>query len=383
MDESPLSYRSAAAMLDSMSPDPIPSLAPDEFAPETAYLNTASMGLPPARTRAVLTADIAEWAAGRANPVAYDVPVGASRAAFARLVGAPAEQVAIGSQVSSLVGLVAAALPAGAEVLLGQGDFTSLTQPFHGRGDLAVRTVPLEQLAASVGPATALVAVSAVQSADGRVADIAGLRAATSAHGARLLVDGTQAIGWLPIRADQVDYLVCGAYKWLLAPRGTAFLVVSPEAAATLQPVAAGWYAGEDPWAECYDTVRLATSARRFDVAPAWHAFAGTAPSLALIEELTPARIGAHNLALAERFRAGLAGLGHRPVPGESAIVSTPGLGTAAAELARAGVVMSNRAGNLRAAFHLYTTSADVDRALDVLSGFPGLSGLPSAAAEW
>jgi selenocysteine lyase/cysteine desulfurase len=368
MHKSPLSYRSAAVMLDSMTSDQIPSLAPDEFAPETAYLNTASMGLPPARTRAALAADIAQWAAGRANPVGYDVAVGASRACFARLVGTQPEQVAIGAQVSPLVGLVAAALPAGAEVLLGRGDFTSLTQPFHGRGDLMVRTVPLEELAASVGPATALVAVSAVQSADGRVADLGALRTATAAHGARLLVDATQALGWLPVRADQVDYLVCSAYKWLLAPRGSAFLAVSPEAAATLRPIAPGWYAGEDPWAECYDTVRLADSARRFDVSPAWHAFAGTAPSLALIEELTPARIGAHNLALAERFRAGLAELGHRPVPGESAVVSTPGLGTAAPELARAGVVMSNRAGNLRAAFHLYTTSAHVDRALDVLS---------------
>ena len=371
MDKSPLSYRSAAVMLDSMNPDLIPSLAPDEFEPETAYLNTASMGLPPVRTRAALAADIAEWAAGRANPVGYDVAVRASRASFARLVGAQPEQVAIGAQVSPLVGLIAAALPAGAEVLLGQGDFTSLTQPFHGRDDLAVRTVPLEQLAASVGPATALVAVSAVQSADGRVADLTALRTATAAHGARLLVDATQAVGWLPIRADQADYLVCGAYKWLLAPRGSAFLAVSAEAAETLRPIAPGWYAGEDPWAECYDTVRLAASARRFDVAPVWPAFVGTAPSLALIEELTPARIGTHNLALAERFRAGLAKLGHRPVPGESAIVSTPGLGTAAAGLARAGVVMSNRAGNLRAAFHLYTTSAQVDRALDVLSELP------------
>ncbi|WP_042393159.1 aminotransferase class V-fold PLP-dependent enzyme [Streptacidiphilus carbonis] len=351
-----------------MTSEQIPSLAPDEFAPETAYLNTASMGLLPARTRSALVADLAEWAAGRANPVAYDAPVGDSRASFARLVGVRPEQVAIGAQVSSLVALVAAALPAGAEVLLGQGDFTSLTQPFHGRGDLAVRAVPLEKLAASVGPATALVAVSAVQSADGRVADLGELRTATAAQGARLLVDATQAAGWLPIRGDQVDYLVCGAYKWLLAPRGSAFLAVSPEAAATLRPIAPGWYAGEDPWADCYDTVHLAASARRFDVAPAWHSFAGTAPSLALIEELGPARIGAHNLALAARFRAGLAELGHCPVPGESAIVSTPGLGTAAAELARAGVVMSNRAGNLRAAFHLYTTSADVDRALDALS---------------
>ena len=46
-----------------------------------------------------------------------------------------------------------------------------------------------------------------------------------------------------------------------------------------------------------------------------------------------------------------------------------PGLGDREPELARAGVIVSNRAGNLRAAFHLYNTEADVDRALDVLAG--------------
>jgi len=345
----------------------IPSLAPDEFTPETVYLNTASMGLLPVRTRTALSADLAAWAAGRCSPVGYDVPVAAARSAFARLVGTVPERVAIGSQVSALVALVAESLPSGAEVLLAEGEFTSLTQPFHGRADLAVRTVPLEQLAESVGPATALVAVSVVQSADGRVTDLPALRAATAAHGARLLADATQSAGWLPLRADDADFLVCSTYKWLLCPRGTAFLAVGPEAAATLRPIAPGWYAGEDPWANCYDSVELARSARRFDVAPAWSAFVGTAASLSLIEELTPERIGAHDLALADRFRDGLAALGHTPTPGRSAVVSIAGLGPAATRLAQADVVTSNRAGNLRVAFHLYNSSPDVDRVLDVL----------------
>jgi selenocysteine lyase/cysteine desulfurase len=37
--------------------------------------------------------------------------------------------------------------------------------------------------------------------------------------------------------------------------------------------------------------------------------------------------------------------------------------------LSRAGIEVSNRAGNLRASFHLYNTEADVDRLLDVLAG--------------
>lgn len=358
--------------LPTTAPRTIPALAAGEFAAEVCYLNTAAMGLPPTRTRAALNADLDAWTAGTNNPVGYDVAVAASRGSFARLVGCAPERVAIGGTVSALVGMVAEALPGGAEVLLAEGEFSSVTAPFHGRTDLVVRTVPLEALAASVRPSTALVAVSAVQSADGRVADPDALRAATAAHGARLLLDTTQSAGWLTVRADQADYLVCGTYKWLLAPRGTAFLAVSEDAAATLRPLAPGWYAGDDPWANCYDSVTLAPDARRFDVSPAWLLFVGTAASLSLIEELTPAVIGAHNLALAERFRAGLAELGHTAVPGSSAIVSVPGLGgTGAPRLAEARVQMSNRAGNLRASFHLYNSCADVDRALDVLSTLP------------
>lgn len=79
--------------------------------------------------------------------------------------------------------------------------------------------------------------------------------------------------------------------------------------------------------------------------------------------------VRAHDLALADRFHTGLATLGHEPVPAPgSAIVSVPGLGHRQPELSSAGIEVSNRAGNLRAAFHLYNTTTDVDRMLEALS---------------
>ncbi len=57
-----------------------------------------------------------------------------------------------------------------------------------------------------------------------------------------------------------------------------------------------------------------------------------------------------------------------RPVPG-SPIVAVPGLGHRQDQLSRAGIRVSDRAGNLRAAFHLYNSTADVDHLLNALAG--------------
>jgi selenocysteine lyase/cysteine desulfurase len=345
------------------------SLVRAEFAPKNTYLNTASSGLLPARTVAALTEAALIRAEGRPlDPLFEDVE--GARAAFARLANVPVERVAAGASVSTYSGLVAASLPAGAEVLTAEDDFISVVNPFHARGDLKVRIVPLERLAESVRPETALVAVSAAQSADGRVADLPALREAARAHGARTYVDFSQAAGWLAVDATQYDYTVSTGFKWLLGPHGAAFLAV-PEDFGALTPLLAGWVAGENPWASCYGPIaELAHSARRFDISPALFTYAGLRASLSLFEELGVAAVHAHDLALADRFRAGLATLGHEPVPAPgSAIVSVPGLGRKQPELSAAGIEVSDRAGNLRASFHLYNTPADVDRLLDVLSG--------------
>ncbi|MDI3387426.1 aminotransferase class V-fold PLP-dependent enzyme [Streptomyces sp. B-S-A8] len=343
------------------------SLLGAAFAPQTTYLNTASSGLLPADgVRAVQDA-VAAIAAGRAGDMFADVE--AARAAFARIVGVPATRVAAGDSVAVYTGLIAASLPPGAEVLVPEGDFSSLVNPFHVRGDLKVRTVPLDGLAEAVRPGTALVAFSLAQSADGRIADLDAVRAAARAHGARTLVDVSQSAGWLPYDASGDDFTVAVAFKWLLCPRGVTFLVV-PEDFGSLTPVLAGWVAGEEPWDSCYGPVReLAHSARRFDVSPSLLSYVGARHGLDLVERIGVAAVHAHDTALADRFRAGLARLGHRPVdaPG-SAIVSVPGLGFRQPELSRAGIEVSDRAGSLRAAFHLYNSGADVDRLLAALA---------------
>ncbi|MER5579385.1 aminotransferase, partial [Streptomyces massasporeus] len=131
-----------------------------EFTPKHTYLNTASNGLLPARTVGAVQAAVRMRAEGTPLGPLYE-DVEAARASFARLAGVPAERVATGASVAEYGGLIAASLPAGAEVLTAEGDFSSLVNPFHTRGDLKVRAVPLERLAESVRPDTALVAVSA------------------------------------------------------------------------------------------------------------------------------------------------------------------------------------------------------------------------------
>lgn len=335
-------------------------LAQQEFDPAGVYLNTATFGLPPRAGWNALQRALIGWRSGTASAVEYDLPLGRARAAYGELVGVAPELIAVGSQVSVFAGMVAAWLRTDCDILVAEGEFTSLTFPFFALGH-RVREVPLERLADEVRPETALVAVSAVQSADGRVADLAALRAT----GVRVLLDTTQAAGWLPIDASQYAFTIAGGYKWMLAPRGTAFFTVQPEYLDALTPINANWYAGPSPWTSIYGSpLRLAEDARRFNVSPAWHSWVAAAPALELLVEVGVDAIHAHNLRMAAAFRAAV-GL----APGDSAIVSAEADEKVPALMEQAGIVAAVRAGRLRLAFHLTTSGEDVARAAEVLGG--------------
>ncbi|MFE9693293.1 aminotransferase class V-fold PLP-dependent enzyme [Micromonospora sp. NPDC005806] len=333
--------------------------------PEPGWLNTATYGLPPDPTWTAVQDVLADWRAGRVSFEGWSESVGRSRTAFAGLVGVAAADVAVGSTASQLLAPVAAALPPGATVVVPEVEFTSILFPWlvqEERG-VRVRTVPLAGLVDAIDADTDLVAFSLVQSSDGTVAPHEEIVAAARAHGALVAVDATQACGWLPFDAGLADAVVVAAYKWLMAPRGAAFGYLAPALRDRMRPDAAGWYAGADPHSSYYGPpLRLADDARRFDISPAWFSYVGAAPALELLAEVGLPAIREHDVALANRF---LAGLG-RP-PGDSAIVSVE-VPDAQEKLARAGVRAAVRAGRVRASFHLYTTEADVDRALDALT---------------
>ena len=331
--------------------------------PETVYLNTASYGLPPTPAWEELQSVLEDWRGGRTSWEGWGDYTERARASFARMVNVPVEWVATGANASSMVGLAAAALPDGFRVVSTELEFTSLLWPFlaQGRG-IEVEYVPVSDIAQSVDERTGVVAVSVVQSSTGELADLDSIVDAAAAHGAWVVVDATQACGWLPVDATRIDLLACSAYKWLCSPRGTAFMTVRPELAERLTPLGAGWYAGEDPYASFYGPpLRLAKDARRFDLSPAWFPWAGTAPSLDVLLDIGVEAIHEHDLRLANRFREGL-GL----PPGKSAIVSAE-LPEAEERLRGTRVMAAARAGLLRTSWHVYNTDDDVDELLRLL----------------
>ena len=267
----------------------------------------------------------------------------------------------VGASASALAGLVAASLPAGTRVLVPDIEFTSTLFPFMAQPGLEVRTVPPAQLADAIGSQTDVVAFSVVQMSTGEVADVDAILTAAADHDALTVADASQAAGWLPLDATRFDFLYAIGYKWLISPRGTAWMAIAPERLEALVPAAATWFASGEPYdAFIGPPLRLTDDARRLDTSPAWFSWVGALPALELLEQVGIDAIHAHDVGLANRFRDGL-GL----PPGNSAIVTVPG------DLAalRAARVQAAQPGDMvRVGFHLYNDEEDADRAVDVLS---------------
>jgi selenocysteine lyase/cysteine desulfurase len=336
-----------------------------EFAGAEGFLNSPTFGLPPTFLVEALAHHIAAWQAGTMDVPGFDEPVRRGRAAYAELAGVPVESVVMGGSVSALLGLVAAAIPDGARVATLSGEFTSTTFPFAaqaGRGVVLTELAP-DALVATGGDYDVVLA-SLVQSANGAVLDTDGLRAGLAGVDTLTVIDVTQAVGWKRLDLGWVDVTAAAVYKWLLAPRGTAWMSVSDRMSGLMTPHAANWYAGDEPWSTIYGLpLRLAPDARRFDTSPAWFGALGSGLTLPWLASLDRDAVESHCLGLANRLRAEL----DLPLS-DSAIVSLP-VADAADKLARAGIRASVRAGAVRVGFHLYNTDDDLDGLVDALAG--------------
>ena len=263
---------------------------------------------------------------------------------------------------------MAACLPDDADVVVPECDFTSVLYPFlvqAARG-VNVRAVPLEALADAVSPSTTVVAWSAVQSADGRIADVDAILEATGRVGAMTVVDATQALPWLPLPLERLDATICAAYKWLCCPAARPSWWPRPRScscacrtrlAGSPRPIVYGAFYGPP--------LRLATTARRLDASPAWHAWMGAVTTLDVLQGIGVEAMHAHDVALADELREAL----DLPPTG-SAIVSIvgaePGLEQS---LAAAGIKGATRADGCRLSFHVYNDREDVAAVRAALGG--------------
>ncbi|MGI9253779.1 MAG: aminotransferase class V-fold PLP-dependent enzyme [Thermomicrobiales bacterium] len=345
------------------------------FSPEagTVYLDAATYGLPPRQTVDAAERAIRRWQEGSADWIEeWDRIAERCRALFAELAGSTAEEVALIPTVSAGVGLVAASLPAGANVIVPEQEFTSIVFPLlaagRGRGAV-VREIPLAGVASAIGPETDLVAFSLVRAQSGEIAPLAEIIAAARRHGARVLVDATHALPFVGTEEQigGIDYLICHGYKHLLLPRGAGFMHIVRERQDELIPYFSGWRSGQPFYGHSYGgPLTLPATAMRFDQSLAWHAWAGALPSLELLVSWKRMGVFPASITLA----TDLAGLLEHPATG-SQIVSVPveDAERTAAALAASGVRCAARGGRVRLSCHVWNTREDIERAAAALLG--------------
>lgn len=165
-----------------------------------------------------------------------------AREAFARVIGARPEDVAIVPSVSYGVAVAAANVEvrAGQNLVLLAEQFPSNVYAWTrlaARVGATTRHVPRPQdgdwtprVLAAIDRDTALAAVPNCHFSNGSLVDLPVVGRALREVGALLVVDATQSVGVLPtdVREIRPDYLVCASYKWLFGPYGVSFLYVAP-----------------------------------------------------------------------------------------------------------------------------------------------------------
>lgn len=359
------------------------------------FLNSASVGPMPARSVAVLAAANrdrarpAMWPVERLNAILTE-----SRYLGARLVNAHESEIALMPNTTTGLNVAAHALPLGQGdlVLTFDGEFPSNVYPWLR---LAPKGVTLELIPRTaegwpdearmldrlLDPRVKAVVVSLTQFANGYTVDLAALSRATRARGIYLVVDAIQAVGQLPVdvQATPVDFLACGAQKWLLSPWGTGFLYVRKELCTALEPTFAGWAAfmGTDDYTRltAYDP-RPWPDARRFElITLPVQDFAAMNASVGLLLQVGIANVAAHIQRLHEPLIAwaaerGAAVTSPRGARGSGILCLRPA-GDVAQHFARLqsnGVQCSLREGSIRLSPHLFNTFADITRVEELLT---------------
>ncbi len=104
-----------------------------------------------------------------------------------------------------------------------------------------------EALLNAIDDQTILLALSHIHWADGTPFDLLSLREKTRAHGAWMVLDGTQSIGALPFDVGEIqpDALIAAGYKWLLGPYSLGVAYYGPVFDEGV-PIEESWYNREE-----------------------------------------------------------------------------------------------------------------------------------------
>jgi selenocysteine lyase/cysteine desulfurase len=366
------------------------------------YLDSAGAGLPPTPVTDAMKRHIDDWSSTGEHWEEWLLEVVECRRLFGKLIGAGREEVAVVPSVS--VGLAALAsavdLSKRRKVVVSSLNFPTnviLWQRMREEGLIReVRVlqhqngaVALEDYERAIDDNTAIVAVDYVSWLSGVRENIKEISKIAHSHGALLVVDAFHALNVFTFnaKADGIDALVAGFYKWLCGPHGAACLYVSREKLSDLEPAYIGWHGIRDNVIERLqakrdvfdvpfplDKASPSASNSRFE----WGTWASVVVKGAIesMKFSLKTDLPSHFRTIKkhrERLESGLAGLGFKMLT--PPVEKNPGSGiltfrikdhaSLVSNLSERRVIVSGRFGYVRVSPHFYNNSDDVDNFLD------------------
>jgi selenocysteine lyase/cysteine desulfurase len=363
---------------------------------DTVYLNNASIGPIPERTRRALDQFTAKRTAPHLLPDRdLQGMLQVARELVADLINAESGEIALAVNTGFGLSLAANALDLspGDVILVSDREFPAnmypwLMQKRRGAEVEVARCTPEgwpdedHLLSRLRDPRVKVLAVSFVQFANGYRADLDRLGAACRANGTYFVVDGIQGVGnsILDVKQTPVDILACGGQKWLLSPWGSGFVYVRRELVAQLEPAVTGWMAfeGTDDFSRLTEyNPTFRSDARRFElITLPFQDFYGMSESLRMLLELGIRDIAEFTRALHEPVmrwaeERGVRLSSPRDDAHRSAILCVAPRKPVDAyhALKRAHVVCSLREGAIRLAPHCYNTVGEMEKVVEVLDG--------------
>ncbi|MSP00020.1 MAG: aminotransferase class V-fold PLP-dependent enzyme [Acetobacteraceae bacterium] len=327
---------------------------------------------------AALSRYLRDKSTGMPGRVAQEAQIARARAGIARLWNTDTGSIGFVSNVAEGVSIVAESLDFrnGANIVIDANEYPSVAGPFLKRAAVRqARGTGPDRFAGLVDAQTRVIGVSHVSYLTGERLDLIALRKLADSVGALLIVDFTQAAGYLPIEAAIADFAFSACYKWLLGITGVAVAFWNRARQPNWAPISAGWYSFE-PGSRGYDTPpRLRADALRFTRGNPAHAPVYVlAEALDYLAAFDMRDVQAHVQGLTTDMLERLRGL---QIPtltpsdparhGASVCVPSPQAQAIVGAMAEQGVMAWNGQGRVRFSFHGYNSRHDVDRATAAL----------------
>jgi selenocysteine lyase/cysteine desulfurase len=353
----------------------------------TIHVANCSHGPQSRRVRAAVDAYLDSWLAKGMDWEGWIAEIQGAKEAFARLIGAKPAEVALSTSASAAVASIASALATDGKrrrVVTTEAEFPTVGHVWlaHARYGLDVEFVPvhdgaieLDAYEAAVDARTLIVSATHVYYQNGFKQDVRRIAEIAHRAGALLLVDAYQSVGTCRVDVGElgIDILVSGNQKYLLGVPGIAFVYVRQELVERLEPALTGWFGRVNPFAFDPKILDYAADARRLETGtPPVFAAAAARAGMELIEEADLRRIEARIDALsAHAIRAAAArdleysGPADVRRKGATTAIKVPEPARIERLLKERNVVASARGDVIRIAPHFFTTTEDIDRALD------------------